>query len=64
MYLLRLKSCSRFVLIRRESAGAVIGLNPAGREKFRGQMGGSGERAKTLQAKEKPYTVNRLSDPA
>jgi hypothetical protein len=64
MVLLRLKSCSRFTLIRRETAEAVIELNPAAGKKFRGQAGGSEERAKTLQAKEKPYTANRLSDPA
>jgi hypothetical protein len=35
VYLLRLKSCSRFTLIRRKTAEAVIGLNPAAGKKFR-----------------------------
>jgi hypothetical protein len=35
MFLLRLKSCSRFTLIRRGITEAVIGLDPAGGEKLR-----------------------------
>jgi hypothetical protein len=40
MNLLRLKSCSRFTRIRRGTAGAVIGDNPAAGKKFRGEQGG------------------------
>jgi hypothetical protein len=36
MYLLRLKSCSRYTLIRRKIEGAVIRLNPVAGKKFRG----------------------------
>jgi hypothetical protein len=36
VFLLLLKSCSRFTRIRRETAEAVIGLDTAAGKKFRG----------------------------
>ena len=39
VFLLRLKSCSRFTWIRRAISGAVTGFNPTAKKKFRGRKG-------------------------
>ena len=51
MFLLRLKSCSRYTLIRRKIEGAVIRLNPAAGKKFRGKREGIEKERKLCKIK-------------